>query len=334
MLHRTTPRDAKSEKHLLPLDPNHGKWTNAMNHGHAHHAVGRHEHATDRAADRKRLTIVLVLVTAYMFAEFVGGLWTNSLALVADAGHMLSDAAALALSLFALWIAERPANPRRTYGYYRAEILAALANGATLIAIAILIFVEAYRRFAEPPAVMGAAMMAIAGGGLAINAAGLWLLHASKSGSLNIRAAWLHVLGDALGSVGAIAAGVVVWAFGWYWADPLASVLIGALVLYSSWAIVRESVAVLMESTPENLDVDRIRDAVVGLDGVEEVHDLHVWSITSGLESLSAHVVVADGVDHAGMLGEVRQLLHDRFAIDHMTIQIEPAGFAERRSSF
>ena len=298
-------------------------------HGGAHH---NHEqgHARGRARDRQRLAIVLFLVTIYMLAEFAGGLLTNSLALVADAGHMLSDAAALALSLFALWIAERPANPRRTYGYYRAEILAALVNGATLIAIAILIFVEAYRRFSAPPEVMGGAMMAIAGGGLVINAIGLWLLHSSQSGNLNLRAAWLHVLGDALGSVGAIGAGLLVWAFDWYWADPLASVLIGALVLYSSWSLVKESVAVLMESTPRNLDVDRIRDAVVGLEGVEDVHDLHVWSITSGLDSLSAHVVVADGEEHIVVLRRVRQLLHEQFDIDHITIQIEPAGFKER----
>jgi cobalt-zinc-cadmium efflux system protein len=267
-----------------------------------------------------------------MVAQFVGGLITGSLALVADAGHMLSDAAALALSLFALWIARRPAGPRQTYGYYRAEILAALANGATLIAIAILIFVEAYRRLNEPTEVLGGAMMAIACGGLAINVVGLWLLHPSHGGSLNIRAAWLHVLGDALGSVGAIAAAVLIWAFGWYWADPVASIVIAALVLVSSWALVKESVDVLMENTPKNLDIDQIRDAVVGLEGVADVHDLHVWSITSGWESLSAHVVVADGLDHSMVLGQVRQLLNERFGIDHVTIQIEPAGFEERKS--
>jgi cobalt-zinc-cadmium efflux system protein len=304
-----------------------------MTHYHAHSAAC-HAHAHGRAADRKRLAIVFVLVVGYMLAELVGGILTNSLALVADAGHMLSDAAALALSLFALWIAERPANPRRTYGYYRAEILAALLNGATLIAMAILIFVEAWRRLSEPPEVRGGAMMAIACGGLIINVIGLFLLHSSKSTSLNVRAAWLHVLGDALGSLGAITAGALIWSVNWNWADPLASVLIGALVLYSSWSLVRESVAVLMEGTPKNLDVDRIRDAMISLDGVEEVHDLHVWSITSGLDSLSAHVVASDGAEHAWVLGRVRQLLHDQFDIDHITIQIEPTGFEERRASF
>jgi cobalt-zinc-cadmium efflux system protein len=300
--------------------------------GHDHHGTSSDHHAHDREADRRRLAIVLALVAAYMVAQFVGGLITGSLALVADAGHMLSDAAALALSLFALWIARRPAGRRQTYGYYRAEILAALANGATLIAIAILIFVEAYRRLTEPTEVLGGAMMAIACGGLAINVVGLWLLHPSHGGSLNIRAAWLHVLGDALGSVGAIAAGVLIWLFGWRWADPVASIVIGALVLVSSWALVKESVDVLMENTPKNLDIDQIRDAVVGLEGVADVHDLHVWSITSGWESLSAHVVVADGLDHSIVLGQVRQLLNERFGIDHVTIQIEPAGFEERKS--
>lgn len=303
-----------------------------VDHGHDHHDAGSHRHAHDRAADCRRLVIVLALVTAYMVAQFVGGLLTGSLALVADAGHMLSDAAALALSLFALWIAGRPASSRQTYGYHRAEILAALANGATLIAISILIFVEAYRRLAEPTEVMGGAMMAIACGGLGINVVGLWLLHPSQSGSLNMRAAWLHVLGDALGSVGAIAAGVLIWVFGWHWADPVASIVIGALVLFSSWALVKESVDVLMENTPKNLDVDRIRDAVVALEGVADVHDLHVWSITSGLASLSAHVVVADGLEHTAVLSRVRHMLNERFGIDHVTIQIEPAGFEERKS--
>ncbi len=305
-----------------------------MIHHHQHEPEALHNHAHGRGADRKRLAVVLGLVLAYMLAEFIGGILTNSLALIADAGHMLSDAAALGLSVFALWIAERPPNSRRTYGYYRAEILAALVNGATLVAMAILIFVEAWRRFAEPPEVMGGAMIAVAGGGLVVNVIGLWLLNASKSSSLNIRAAWLHVLGDALGSVGAIAAGVLIWAFHWNWADPLASVLIGALVLYSSWSLVKESVAVLMESTPKNLDVDRIRDAMARLDGVDDVHDLHIWSITSGLDSLSAHVVVADHLEHAAVLRSVRQMLQEQFDIDHITIQIEPAGFEERRASF
>ena len=274
--------------------------------------------------------MVLALVLLYLVAEVIGGWWANSLALLADAGHMLSDAAALGLALFALWIAQRPADPRRTFGYYRAEILGALANGATLIAIAVYIFIEAFRRLAEPPEVMGGLMMGVACGGLAVNAIGLWILNSGKHGSLNVRAAWLHVLGDTLGSVGAIVAGILMWAFQWYWADPVASVLIGALVLYSAWALVKESVAVLMESTPQHLDVDQIRDGIMAIDGVLVVHDLHIWTITSGLNSLSAHVVVRDGADHAAVLRDVREALHEQFGIDHLTIQIEPAGFEER----
>jgi cobalt-zinc-cadmium efflux system protein len=209
-----------------------------------------HGHASQGSANRKRLAVTLGLVTAYMVAETIGGLLTNSLALLADAGHMLSDAAALALSLFAIWLANRPAGSRFTYGYYRSEILAALVNGATLVAISIFILVEAFERMRQPPEVQGALMMAIATGGLVINLIGLRILSAGRSQSLNLRGAWLHVLTDALGSIGAIGAGLFIWVFGWAWADPAASVLIGLLVIYSSWSLLKETVAVLMESAP------------------------------------------------------------------------------------
>jgi cobalt-zinc-cadmium efflux system protein len=273
------------------------------------------------------LTIVLVLVAGYMLAELVGGLLTNSLALLADAGHMLSDAAALGLSVFAIWISQRPPTSKRTYGYYRTEILAALANGATLVAISLFVFIEAFRRLGRPPEVEGNLMMAIAGGGLLVNLAGLWVLNAGKSESLNVRGAWLHVLSDALGSVGVIAAGVSIWMFGWYWADPVASIIIGVLVLYSSWSLLKEAVAVLMEEAPAHLDVDEIRDAIISSQGVLGVEDLHVWTITSGLVSLSAHVAVDEGRPGREMLAEIRHTLHRRFGIDHLTIQLEPEGF-------
>lgn len=294
------------------------------------HAHGSHGHCHGgRDADRRHLTWTLALISAYMAAEFIGGWLTNSLALLADAGHMLSDAGALALSLFALWIAQRPANPRRTYGYYRAEILAAMVNAVTLIVIAIFIFVEAGQRIRQPAEVQGLGMTAIATGGLVVNVAALWLLHAGSTTSLNVRGAWLHVLMDTLGSVGAIAAGLLVWLFGWHWIDPVASVLIGLLVIYSSWALLQESVAVLMESTPNHLDIDQIRAAMVSADGVIEVHDLHVWAITSGFEALSAHVVVSGDRGYAEVLHDIRALLSAQFHIDHITIQIEPAGFVE-----
>ncbi|MEX0716393.1 MAG: cation diffusion facilitator family transporter [Planctomycetaceae bacterium] len=297
-----------------------------MHGGHDHH----HAHAMHAAGNRRRLALTLVLAACYMLAEFIGGIVTNSLALLADAGHMLSDVAALALSLFAVWIADRPAPARRTYGYYRAEILAALANGAALVAIALFIVVEAWERFQDPPEVRAPLMMAIAVGGLLVNLAGLLILHAGRHENLNIRGAWLHVLSDALGSVGAIAAGGLIWAFGWRWADPLASVLIALLVIYASWRLLAESVSVLMESAPRGIDVDEVFAALKETPGVLGVHDLHVWTITSGLDSLSAHVVIDGERTHHHVLADLRTMLHDRFGIDHITIQIEPEGFEER----
>jgi cobalt-zinc-cadmium efflux system protein len=271
---------------------------------------------------RKRLTLVLSLVVLYMVAEVVGGLASNSLALLADAGHMLTDAAALGLSLFAIWVARRPATPKRTYGYHRMEILAALVNGATLIAVAVLIFVEAYRRWSAPPAVKGGLMLAVACGGLAVNLVALLILHRGRGESLNVRGAWLHVLTDTLGSVQAIAAGVLISGFGWTWADPLASVLIGLLVIFSSWSLIRESVGVLMEGVPAHLELDEVAAAMAGVPGVMTVHDLHVWTITSGFVSLSAHVVIEPNCAE-DVLWRVRAMLHDRFGIDHSTIQVE-----------
>ena len=240
-----------------------------------------------------------------------------------DAGHMLSDAGAIALSLFAIWIAQRPATPQRTYGYYRTEILAALANGATLVAVALYIFFEAFQRFGEPPEVEGGLMMAIAVGGLAVNLAGLWILNSGRSDSLNVQGAWLHVLTDALGSVGAIIAGLLILSFGWYWADPVASAMIGVLVIYSSWALLRETVAVLMEGAPGHIDVDELREAIKALPGVTSVHDLHVWTITSGLVSMSGHVTVEDHEFTHAKTKEIRKLVHDHCGIDHATIQLE-----------
>jgi len=293
-----------------------------------------HDHGKSQySANRKRLAITLGLISAYMIAEVVGGLLSNSLALLADAGHMLSDAGALALSLFAIWIAQKPPTSKHTYGFYRTEILAALVNGATLIAISIYIFVEAFHRFDQPPEVKGPLMMSIALGGLVINIAGLWILNAGKSESLNIRGAWLHVLTDALGSVGAIVAGALIWAFGWTLADPIASVLIGVLVIYSSWALLKETVAVLMESAPGHVDVDAVRAAILDTTGVVSVHDLHVWTITSGMVSLSAHVRTGENVSVRVVLAAIRDRLHERFGIDHVTVQIEPHDFDESGQS-
>lgn len=284
-----------------------------------------HDHglASRRATNRKRLTIALALVATYMVAEVIGGLAANSLALLADAGHMLSDAAALGLSLFALWIADRPPTSRRTYGYHRAEILAALVNGVTLVVVAVLIFMEAWRRFSDPPAVQGSLVMGIATGGLLVNFVGLWLLNSGREESLNVRGAWLHMLTDALGSVGAILGGLLVWTMGWQWADPAVSVLIGILVIYSSWHLLSETVSVLMESAPSDLDVNAIRDEIAAVRGVAAVHDLHIWSITSGMVNLSAHLQATGARPHPDVLRDVHEMLRRRFGLAHCTVQIE-----------
>jgi cobalt-zinc-cadmium efflux system protein len=283
---------------------------------------------SDRAADRARntraLAVTLVLVTAYMVAEIVGGILANSLALLADAGHMLADAGALGLTLFALWFTRRPATAKHTYGFHRTEILAALANGATLIAIAISIIVEAYGRFRAPPDVRAGLMLVIATGGLVVNLISLWVLHEEGGhASLNMRGAWLHVLTDTLGSVQVIIAGVLVWTLGWTWVDPLASVLIALLVVFSAWELLRGSTAVLMESAPGHIDVDEVREAILATEGVGAVDDLHVWTITSGLEALSAHVLVCDDRSPRALLADIRGMLRARFRIGHVTIQVE-----------
>jgi cobalt-zinc-cadmium efflux system protein len=301
-------------------------------HDHAGHGPTHalHGHAQGSGPTvRKRLWLVLILVVAYMGAEVVGGIISGSLALLADAGHMLSDAGSLGLALFATWFASRPAPPERTYGYHRAEILTALAHGGTLIAVAIFVFVEAWQRFRSPPEVEGGLLMVIAIGGLIVNVMGLWILHGGRDENLNVKGAWLHVLTDALGSLQAIVAGGLILLFGWHLADPIASVVIGVLVLYSAWSLTRASVAVLMEGVPSHLDVDDVREAIVGVEGVGGVHDLHIWTITSGFVALSAHVVEAAGerVDRNRLLGRVRRSLAEEFGIEHTTIQVEPPDF-------
>jgi cobalt-zinc-cadmium efflux system protein len=298
-----------------------------VGHDHDHHHG--HDHGSEREANRRRLGIVLGLTGIYMLAEIAGGYLSNSLALLADAGHMLSDVGALALSMFAIWIAQRPANPKRTYGYYRVEILAALLHAAALLAIALSILSEAVERISMPPQVNAPLMMAVAAGGLGINVAGLLILRGGTEENLNVRGAWLHVMTDALGSVGAILSAAALWAFDFRLADPIASMVISALVVYSSWPLMRKAVAILMESAPGHIDVDAVRDAMAATPGVLEVHDLHVWSITQGLECLSGHVVTEPHENHQELLATLRHTLHERFGIDHVTIQIELIGCAE-----
>jgi cobalt-zinc-cadmium efflux system protein len=302
-----------------------------MGSSHAHPHPEELAHASPaRAPGReRRLAFVLALAATYLVAEVAGGLWTGSLALLADAGHMGADVAALGLALFAFWLARRPAHPGRTYGYHRAEILAALANGSALVAVAFGIALEALGRLREPSAVAAGPMLAIAAGGLAVNGIGLWLLHDGRESSLNLRGAWLHLLSDALGSVAAIAAGAAILAFGWLLADPIASLAIAALVVRSAWGLLRETVAVLMEGAPGHIDVDRVRESIGGVPGVASVHDLHVWTITSGLVALSCHVRSDDSEPPARLLKAVQRRLREGFGIAHSTVQIEPGDFEE-----
>jgi len=292
--------------------------------GHAHGPGHSHGHG----ATRTRLSIALALSFTYMLAEAAGGLFTGSLALLADAGHMLSDVAALALALFAAWVALRPSGLRWTYGRARAEILAALAQGVALVAVAVFVVLEAVERLGAPQPVMGAGVLAIATGGLLINLISLAILAKGKDDSLNVRGAWLHVMADAVGSVGAMLAGALVWGFGWYWADPAASLLIAVLVVWSAWHLIREAVDILMEAAPEGLDPDAILEALCGMTGVRSVHDLHVWSLGSQQIALSCHVVVTSDSGSTSLLSQAYNLLGTRFGIDHATIQLEPESFA------
>jgi cobalt-zinc-cadmium efflux system protein len=297
-----------------------------MGHDHSH-AHGHDIHA--RGDHIRPMAMTLALVVLYTGVEVAGGLLSGSLALLADAGHMLSDAGALALTLFAMRFARKPPTATQTYGFYRVEILAALANGATLVGIALFIFVEAYDRFRNPPEVEGALMLVVAVGGLIVNALGLWILQSARHDSLNVRGAWLHVLTDALGSVQAIAAGALIWVFGWRWVDPLASVLIGALVVYSSWTLLQQAVTVLMEGAPGHIDVDAVRNALLNLPGVSNVHDLHVWTITSGFVALSAHLSCVERDQHEFVLRAAQDVLVSRFHIRHTTIQIDVHPFCD-----
>jgi cobalt-zinc-cadmium efflux system protein len=293
--------------------------------------VHRHGHGSK---NRRRLSIVLLLTAIYMIAELLGGLWTGSLALLADAGHMLADVAALVLALMAVWFGARPATPRKTFGYYRLEILAALINGVGLVLISFLIFYEAYHRWFEQPVIRSLPMTIVATGGLIINLICAALLHRDREEDLNVRGAWLHVIGDALGSAGAIVAGVLIMLFGWTGADSLISVFIGALIVWSSWHLIRDATNVLLEGTPAHINLAAVEAAIMESEGVSDVHDLHVWTITSGHEALSAHVIHAYSISQPDLLKELRAKLLDRFGVDHLTIQMETADFEDEAIHF
>jgi cobalt-zinc-cadmium efflux system protein len=297
-------------------------------HSHGAHTHGRAERS------RRRLSLVLGLTALYMLAEVLGGWWTGSLALLADAGHMLADVAALGLALLAVWFGSRPATPHKTFGYYRLEILAAWINGVALVVIALLICYEAYKRWSVPPEVKSTQMLLVATGGLLINLICAWLLHGEHKHDLNMRGAWLHVIGDALGSVGAMIAGALMSVYGWYAADPLAGVAIGLLIVWSSWSLIRESTNVLLEGTPAHINLAAVEDAILQTRGVQDVHDLHVWTITSGREALSAHVIHMKTTSQPELLKELRARLYEKFGVDHLTIQMETPDFEDETFHF
>ena len=291
--------------------------------GHHHHGHS-HSHAS---SNKKALFWAFILITAFMAVEFIGGLLTNSLALLSDAGHMLSDSAALGLSFVAILLGARKATGVKSFGYRRFEILAAAVNGVALIVIAAVIMFEAVRRFMAPPEVQSTGMLIIAVIGLLVNiAAAIILMRGEKDDNLNVRSAFLHVIGDMLGSVGAIAAAILMILFGWWIADPIASIIVSVLVLVSGWRVTKDAANVLMESSPDGIDPEEIRKSLEQLDEVTDVHDLHVWSITPDEPLLSCHMTIHDHGNPDRILHNAHRILHDRFSIEHSTIQLETDG--------
>ncbi len=291
-----------------------------MGHNHAHTPAGR---------NKRRLAIVLGLTSLYLVAEVIGGWLTHSLALLADAGHMLTDVAGLGLALLAIRFAESPATPERTYGYYRVEILAALTNAIVLIGISLYILYEAYERFRNPPQVQSTGMLLIAAVGLVINIIGIFILRAGSEESLNMKGAYFEVLSDLLTSVGVIIASIIMLTTGWYYADPIISAGIGLFILPRTWMLMRDAVGVLLEGTPSDVNVAAVRKSIESLPGVAGVHDLHVWSLTSGVNAMSVHTVLSDGASHDAVLVAVQKCVKADFKLAHTTVQVESKGCAD-----
>jgi cobalt-zinc-cadmium efflux system protein len=290
---------------------------------------------TPRSRHKSRLWAVFGLTSCFLAVEVTAALATGSLSLLADAAHMLVDTGGLLMSLLAVWFAERPATPAKTYGYYRVEILAALVNGVVLCLLAVGILIKASERLREPPHVPGIPILVVAALGLAVNLAGIALLRSGATESLNVRGAYLEVLGDAASSAAVIVAGAVIWATGWTIADPLASGAVALLILPRTWTLLRQAVNVLLEGAPAHLDVGEIESTLCAAAGVRRVHDLHVWTLSSGREAMSAHVVVAPDTSSDRILEDLHVILHTRFGIDHTTIQVEtePAPLLQITSS-
>ena len=298
-------------------------------HPHSHSA-----HELRFLHSRRRLLLTFITQLIFFVVELVGGLLTNSLALIADAGHMLSDVAALGLSLLALVYAQRPHTAQKTYGYHRLEILAALVNGLVLWGMAGYILFDAYGRFYEAPEIPSVPLIIIASLGLLVNLLGVVILYPTKDRSINLKSAFLHLLADSLGSVAAIAAGLAIYFQGWYWFDPLAGAIIAVLIVIGSWRLVVEAADILMEATPRHIDLDEVTRALEQHPGVEEIHDLHVWSISSGLFSMSVHVVLSDSRDRDCLTGELEGILAQQFGLEHVTIQLEGPEYHSPRVCF
>lgn len=318
----TTMSDAISPNDHRPLEDD-------EDHGHDHGDGDNERDVSDSPqgrVDRKPLFIALAITSIFLVVEVIGAYISNSLALLADAAHMLTDVAAIGLSLFAMWLARRPTQPERTFGHLRAEILAALVNAVTLIVMAIYIFWEAWQRWQEPPEVQSTPLLIVAIAGMCANIASAWVL--SRGGgheqSLNTRGAFLHVIGDLLGSVATIVAALVIALTGWYAADPLLSAVIGGLVVFGAWSLLRESVDVLLEAAPRGVVIADVRRTIDDVPGVEGVHDLHVWTVTSGFTALSAHVETDDLANWSSCMQEIARTLRDTFGIVHVTLQPEP----------
>lgn len=291
-----------------------------MGHNHSH----GHDHHHHHTSNKKALRLAFVLIASFMVVEVVGGVLTNSLALLSDAGHMLSDAAALGLSLFALILGEKRATQHNTFGYRRFEIIAAALNGITLILISGYIFYEAFQRFQNPPEIQSLGMLTISVIGLLVNiAAAFILMRGNKDENLNIRSAYLHVLGDMLGSIGAIVAAALIYFFGWGWADPLASVIVAILIIISGIRVTKDAFHILMEGAPAAIDHNAVKEELQRITHVVEVHDLHIWSISSELPMLSCHISIENNGDHDVILHQAQKLLVEEFHIEHSTLQIE-----------
>ena len=307
-----------------------------MNHSHHQHDPGvevERPFLHARKEETRALRLALTISFFFMLIEFAGGLWTNSLALLADAGHMLTDVGALGLSLFAVWFASLAATPEKTYGYFRVEILAALVNGVTLVVIALLILYESYQRFLEPAEIKSLPMLAIATAGLVANLICARILHGHDD-NLNVRGAFLHVIGDVLGSIGAILAGLAMLLWQAYWVDPVVSVLVSLLIVYSAWKLVADSVRVLLEATPAHVNLSAMKRLFCQVPGVESVHDLHVWTLTSGVHAMTCHAVVGGPNERHQILESLSAVSRERFNIHHTTIQLEEEDLCEGQQRF